>query len=333
MAVRTTSRSTDPRQASFELVHYDGTGDLGDVDLGLDPAHETMWANIEQMAQIFGRKPNTINEQLRNIFRDGELDEASVARKIRVNAKDGKIYSVLHYNLDVIISVGYRISSREATKFRQWATGILKAYISDGYALNESRLADDPSSLRRLAANIRRLRSSEKNIYESVRECFKISSIDYDSKAKATKSFYAKLQDKFTYAITERTSAEIVLKRADGMKEFMGLTSTRSGTPSKQDAKIGKNYLDSDELYTLHILCEQFLLYAESRAIAGQELTMEQLNRKFDELLEVQGYPVFQEYKAYLADKAKNHAEREFEVYRQRVKLENQPRGRMRRVA
>lgn len=332
MPPRMKPRVEGPRQGSFELVHYDGTGELGEVDLGLDPTHETMWANIEQMAQLFGRAPNTINEHIRNIFRDGELDEASVARKIRVTAKDGKNYSILHYNLDIIISVGYRVSSKEATKFRQWATGILKAYITDGYALNESRLSDDPNSLRQLAAQIRRLRSSEKNIYQSVRDCFKISSTDYDNSARDTKSFYAKLQDKFTFAITDSTSSEIVLKRADGMKDFMGLTSTKSGTPTKQDARIGKNYLNPDELYALHILCEQFLLYAESRAIAGQELTMTQLNRKFDELLEVQGYPVFKEYKEYLADKARAHAEREFEVYRQRVRLENQNLGGARRV-
>lgn len=322
MVSRKKSRGTDPRQGSFELVHFDGTDDWGEVDLGLDATHETMWANIEQMAQLFGRAPNIINEHIRKIFREGELDEASVARKFRVTAKDDKNYKVLHYNLDVIISVGYRVGSRQATKFRQWATGILKAYITEGYALNESRLADDPNSLRQLAANIRRLRSNERNIYQSVRDCFKISSVDYSNNSQSTRSFYAKLQDKFTFAITESTSAEIVLNRADGMKEFMGLTSTKSGRPTKQDAKIGKNYLDPDELYALHILCEQFLLYAESRAIAGHELTMDQLNRKFDELLEVQGYPIFNEYREYLAGKSKSHAEREFEVYRQRMRLE-----------
>lgn len=312
----------DQRQQSFELVHYDGGKETGEVDLNLDPTHDTMWANIEQMSTLFGRKPNIITEQIQNIFREGELDEATVTRKFRVTAKDGKKYSILHYNLDVILSVGYRVSSRQATQFRQWATRILKAYLTEGYALNESRLADDPSSLRKLAADVRRLRTNEKNIYESVRECFKISSSDYDSSSPQTRSFYAKLQDKFTYAITGSTSAEIVLDRADGMREFMGLTSTKSGRPTKQDAKIGKNYLNSDELYALHILCEQFLLYAESRAIAGKELTMNQLNQKFDELLEVQGYPVFREYKDYLATRAKTHADREFEVYRQRARLE-----------
>lgn len=319
-------RKNDNQQGSFELVHYNDNN--GEIDLNIDPVHNTMWANTEQLSKLFGKNTRTINKHLRNIFREGELDEASVARKIRVTAKDGKNYSTLHYDLDVIISVGYRVSSRQATKFRQWATSVLKAYITDGYALNERRLASDPNSLSELAAQVRRLRTDEKNIYQSVRDCFKISATDYNGRSKAMKSFYAKLQDKFTYAITGSVAAEIVLDRADGMKDFMGLTSTKSGRPTKQDAGVGKNYLNSDELYALHILCEQFLLYAESRAIAGQSLTMEELSTKFDQLLEVQGYPVFKEYKSFLAKRAKTHAERELEVYRQRMRIEANPKRR-----
>ncbi|WP_316977700.1 RhuM family protein [Shumkonia mesophila] len=330
MAVKKTPPKR-PAQMSFDLVTYQGS-DVGSIDLSLDPMHETMWASVEQLSKLFGRASNTIVEHIQKIFRDGELDEASVTRKFRATAKDGKNYSILHYNLDVIISVGYRVSSREATRFRQWATSILKAYITDGYALNERRLSDDPNALKKLAANVRRLRTQEKNIYQSVRDCFKISSSDYDSGAPATKTFYAKLQDKFTYAITESVSAEIVLRRADGMKDFMGLTSTKTGRPTKADAKIGKNYLNPDELYSLHLLCEQFLLFVESRAIAGHQLTMEQLSQKFDELLEVQGYPVFREYKNYLAKRAQEHAEREFEKYRQRMRISDKNLDGTRRI-
>lgn len=310
-------------EMNFAQVSYQGDKDLGAVDgLNFDPDRETIWASIEQMSKLFGRAPNTITEHIRNIFKEGELDEASVARKFRVTAKDGKNYSVLHYNLDVVLSVGYRVSSRQATKFRQWATDTLKKYILQGYAINERRLEEDPHALKRLAAEVRALRTKEKNIYQAVRDCFKISSSDYDPASPRTKSFYAKLQDKFTYAITGETAAEIVLKRADGMKDFMGLTSTKSGHPTKADATVGKNYLQPDELYALHILCEQFLLFAESRAIRGQELTMQEMDEKFDQLLEVQGYPVFSEYGAYLKDAAVKHAERELEVYRQRMKIE-----------
>ena len=315
----------DGRQGEFnlEVISFSGDSDLGPVDnLTLDPERDTIWANNEQMAALFGRSAKTINEHLRNIFRDGELDEATVSRKFRITAKDGRNYSVLHYNLDVILSVGYRVSSKQATRFRQWATDILKRYIVQGYALDERRLDQDPSALRRLAADVRTLRTKEKNIYQAVRECFKISSTDYLPNAEETKSFYAKLQDKFTFAITGQTSAEVIIERADGLKDFMGLTSSTSGRPTKADATVGKNYLDPDELYALHLMCEQFLLFAESKAIRGHELTMAELSAKFDELLAVQGYAVFSEYGSYLRGAAIAHAEHELDVYRHRMKLE-----------
>lgn len=315
----------DDRQGvlNLESVSFSGDSDLGPVEnLTLDAEHDTIWANNEQMGKLFGRSPKTINEHLRNVFREGELDEASVSRKFRITAADGKSYSVLHYNLDVILSVGYRVSSRQATKFRQWATDILKRYIIQGYALDERRLDNDPSALRRLAADVRTLRTKEKNIYQAVRECFKIASTDYSPSAQETRSFYAKLQDKFTFAITGQTSSQVILERADGLKDFMGLTSTKSGHPTKADATTGKSYLNTDELYALHLLCEQFLLFAESKAIRGHELTMAEMSAKFDELLHVQGYPVFSEYGDYLKAAAIKHAEHELDVYRHRMKLE-----------
>jgi hypothetical protein len=310
-------------QLKLETVSFSGDADLGPVEnLTLDAERDTIWANTDQMSKLFGRKTNTIIEHLQNIFREGELDQATVARKFRVTAKDGRNYSVLHYNLDTILSVGYRVSSKQATKFRQWATEILKRYIVQGYALDERRLDNDPSALRRLAADVRTLRTKEKNIYQAVRECFKISSSDYQPNAQETKSFYAKLQDKFTFAITGQTSSQVILDRADGLKDFMGLTATSHGRPTKADATIGKNYLDPDELYALHLLCEQFLLFAESKAIRGHELTMAGMSEKFDELLAVQGYPVFSEYGDYLKAAAIKHAEHELDVYRHRMQLE-----------
>lgn len=310
-------------ELNFEVVSFKGDSDLGPVEnLTLDADRDTIWATTEQMATLFGRKPNTITEHVQKIFREGELDQASSARKFRVVAKNGKQYSVLHYNLDVILSVGYRVSSRQATKFRQWATDVLKRYIMQGYALDERRLDEDPDALRKLAADVRTLRTKERNIYQAVRDCFKISSSDYDPSAQETRSFYAKLQDKFTYAITGQTSSEVILERANGLKEYMGLTSTKSGRLTKQDAKVGKNYLNPDELYSLHLLCEQFLLFAESKAIRGQTMTMREMSRKFDELLEVQGYAVFSEYGNFLKKAAVAHAEQEFERYRQRMRIE-----------
>ena len=322
-----TSNTKDEKQGElgFEIVSFYGDADLGPVEnLTLDTDRDTIWASIEQMSELFGRKPSTITEHVQNIFRAGELDEPSTIRKFRKVAKNGKNYSILHYNLDVILSVGYRVSSRQATKFRQWATDVLKRYILQGYALDERRLDDDPDALRRLAADVRTLRTKEKNIYQAVRECFKITSSDYDQNSTETRSFYAKLQDKFTLAITGQTSSQVVLDRADGLNEFMGLTSTKSGRPTKSDAVVGKNYLSPDELYTLHILCEQFLLFAESKAIRGHPLTMKELATKFDQLLVFHGYPIFTQYRSYLKTTAIEHAERELSVYRFRMRSQGQ---------
>ena len=322
MPKKTAAKDDRQHELGLEIVSFAGDADLAPVEnLTLDPDRDTIWANMEQMATLFGRSPKTINEHLRNIFREGELDEATSSRKFQIDT-GGRKYSVLHYNLDVILSIGYRVSSKQATRFRQWATDVLKRYILQGYALDERRLDEDPDALRRLAADVRTLRTKEKNIYAAVRECFKISSSDYDAQAPETKSFYAKLQDKFTYAITGQTASQVILERADGLKDFMGLTSTKAGRPTKQDATTGKNYLDPDELYALHLLCEQFLLFAESKAIRGQELTMKEMDRKFDELLKVQGYPVFSEYGQYLKNAAVAHAERELNVYKQRMRIE-----------
>jgi hypothetical protein len=279
-----------------------------------------VWATQQQIADTFGIASNTVTEHLKNIFRDGELDETAVARRIRARGKDGKEYSLLHYSLDAILSVGYRVSSKRATAFRQWATRTLKAFIEQGFALDEQRLRDDPHALRELAARVRALRAGEQNVYQGVRDVFAFGSVDYDKDSPVVRSFYAKLQDKFLFAVTGKTAAEIKLERADHRKPAMGLTAIRGDVPERSDAEIGKNYLMEDELYSLHILCEQFLLFVESKAIRGQQMTMRQLAQKFDELLEFQGHAVFSEYREYLVQKAKSHAQREFDLWRERVK-------------
>lgn len=307
----------EPRQGELQLVHYETTE--CQADFTLDPSNETVWATQQQIADTFGVASNTVTEHLKNIFREGELDEQSVARKFRARGKDGKEYNILHYNLEAVLSVGYRVSSKRATAFRQWATRTLKDYIVQGFAINEQRLRDDPHALRELAVKVRALRADEKNIYRAVRDVFAFGSTDYDASSGEAKAFFARLQDKFTYAITGQESAEILLDRANHLLDNMGLQTMASGRPSMADVITAKNYLDGDELYALHILCEQFLLFVESRALRGQAMTMRELAAKFDDLLRVQGHPVFMEYKIYLAQKAKNHAIGELELYRQRV--------------
>lgn len=307
----------EPKQGELELVHYQTP--VCSADFTLDPSNETLWATQQQIADAFAISTSTVRGHLTNIFNEGELDESSVARQFRATGSDGKLYRHLQYSLDAVLSVGYRVSSKRATAFRRWATQTLRDYIVQGFALDEQRLRDDPNALRELAAKVRALRSDEKNIYRAVRDVFAFASTDYEASSQEAKTFFSRLQDKFTFAITGQESAEILLERADHNLYNMGLQTMTSQRPSVGDAIVAKNYLDGDELYALHILCEQFLLFVESRSLRGQELTMVEMSSKFDELIKVQGHPVFINYKSYIAQKAKNHALKELELYRDRI--------------
>ena len=303
-------------QIEMELVRFDGEN--APVDLNFDWSHETVWATQKQIADLFGVNVPAVSKHIGNILESGELDaESTISKMEKVRLEGGRSVSreIDHYNLDMILSVGYRVSSAKATEFRKWATQTLRRYITDGFALNESRLRSDPHALRDLAAQVRALRSEEKTIYEAVRDCFKVASIDYDKDSPKVRTFYATLQDKFLFAITGKTASEIILERADAAKHNMGLTTTAGTLPRKQDAAIGKNYLQRDEIYVLHILCEQFLLYAESRAIRGKSMTMEDLAGKLDELLKTNDYAVFQGYRDYLKDRAMEHAAAEWKRF------------------
>lgn len=296
-----------------------------EIEFPIDITHGTVWATERQIADLFGIDQRTVSEHVKNIFGDNELTLSEATyRKIRsVRDEGGRLVErdLNHYSLKVILAVGYRTSSPRAIEFRGWATRTLEAYVTDGYVLNERRLRDDPAALKDLAARVRALRNDEKNIYTAVRECFRAAAVDYDPGSQAAKSFYAKLQDKFLYAVSEQTASEIVIGRADGERPNMGLTSMKGSFPTFQDAKVGKNYLDQDELHILHILGEQFLLYAESKAFRGQPVTMAQLLRKLDELLTTNEYPVLSGYgPEYLRGKADTHARAELERFKGRTR-------------
>ncbi len=318
----------EPNQGEFQLVHYDAQE--CQADFTLDPSNETVWATQQQIADAFGISTNTVREHLQNIFRERELDEPTTARKFRGVGRNGREYNLLHYSLDAILSVGYRVSSKRATAFRQWATQTLKDYIVQGFAINEARLRDDPHALRELAAKVRALRSDEMNVYKAVRDVFALASSDYSKDAPEIGLFFAKLQDKFTYAITGQLSSQILLDRASHLLRDMGLTSMKGSRPSHGDVQVAKNYLFKDELYALHILCEQFLLFIESAALRGKQLRMGELTDKFDDLLRLIGHPVFTEYKDALSNRARQHAVRELELYQNRLVVErNQEKQRM----
>lgn len=293
-----------------------------DESVNLSFIDDNIWITQKGMARLFEVDVRTINEHLKNILDTDELDENSVIRKFRITATDGKSYDTKHYNLDATISVGYRVNSSKATQFRKWSTQVLHTYIKDGYVVNEALLRDDPEKLNKLAAKVRELRANEKNVFEKVRECFRISASDYEPTSDEVRTFYILLQDKFHHAITRMTSSKLIMDRAGHAESNMGLVSFKEHLPTKKEAQIGKNYLTEEELYRMYLLSEQFLLFAETSALMKKQLTMRDLHSQLDRLLELNGYSVFSGYTDYIKDRAMAHAEREYERFIDIKKLE-----------
>ncbi|MGQ7814609.1 RhuM family protein [Metapseudomonas furukawaii] len=302
------------------------TDSEADVELRFDPQDQAIWATYQNIADIFGVDISTAKRHVKNIYEDEELEKRATSAKIALVQIEGDREvvreGVLHFNLDMIISVGYRVNAKRAVKFRQWATRTLTAFIEQGYVINEKALRESPEKLNQLAAAIRALRSEEKQVYAKVRECFKLCSSDYDPNSQQVRSFYALLQDKFHHAITGMTSSKLILDRANHNQEKMGLQTIKGDFPTLEEAKTGKNYLKSEELYRLHILSEQFMLYAEATALAKRPMTMESLHGQLDRLLVLNDYPVFNGYEDYIKDEAIRHAKQEFELLKTRQKIE-----------
>ncbi len=307
-----------PNLKNSSSILYPLDSEKGAVEVVLE--NENIWLSQDQMALLFEKAKPTISEHIKNIYSEDELSKEETMKKFGISEFAKK--PTQYYSLDVIIAVGYRVSSKKATKFRIWASGIIKQYLKDGYAINEVLLRDHPEKLNKLAVKLRELRANEKNIYASVRECFKLASSDYKPSSKEVKSFYALLQDKFHHAVTLMTSSKLILERADHTQINMGLESVEENIPSLKEASTGKNYLNKNELYRLHLLSEQFLLYAESTALMGKNMTMKTLHSQLDTLLKLNGYPVFDGYKDYLKDRANKHAENEFKTFLEIKKLQ-----------
>lgn len=305
--------------AETELVDYTDPGVHEKITFRLDPGTETIWATQSQIAELFQADQSGVSRHLKNVFDEGELASESNMQKMHIA---GSTKPVTLYSLDAVISVGYRVNSKAATRFRQWATRTIKAFIEQGYVINDRALRDSPEKLNKLAAELRALRSEEKNVYAKVRECFAMGSSDYIPSSQQATTFFALLQDKFLHAITGQTASKIVMDRADHREGNMGVQTFSGKIPTLAEAKIGKNYLDNEELYRLHLLSEQFLLYAESRALAGQKMTMKSLHEQLDRLLTLNDYPVFNGYKDFLKEQAISHAKRELGLLRKRLKIE-----------
>ena len=257
-----------------EIVIY--KNEDGTVKVNVLLEDETVWLTQAQMQELFDRGKSTISEHITSIFKEGELEENSVVRKFRTTAADGKDYDVIHYNLDVIISVGYRVKSPQGTQFRIWATQRLREYIIKGFTLNDERFKSGSSMnyFRELLDRIRDIRVSERVFYQQILDIY-ATSIDYDPSNEMTLRFFKEVQNKLLWAVSGKTAAELVYYRANAELPQMGLTSTmKPNKVLKGDISIGKNYLNEDELAVLKVIVEQYLAFAEAQALAHKPMYM-----------------------------------------------------------
>ena len=286
------------------------------VSINVQIEGETVWLTQNQMAELFDKSKPTIVEHLGNIFEEGELDENSVVRKFRVTAADGKKYSVKHYNLDVIISVGYRVKSLRGTQFRQWATKRLREYIVKGFTMDDERLKQGGGRyFKELLQRIRDIRSSERNLYHQVTDIY-ATSIDYKKDTKLTRRFFATVQNKMHVATHGKTAAELVYERADAKKPNMGLTNFKGDYITSDDVEVAKNYLSEEELNVLNLIVSQYLDFAELQATRQKTMTMQQWIDKLDEFLKISDSSVLVGADKIKHEQAMVKAKREFKKYR-----------------
>lgn len=286
------------------------------VSINVQIEDETVWLTQDQMAELFDKSKPTIVEHLGNIFEEGELDESSVVRKFRITAADGKSYDVKHYNLDVIISVGYRVKSLRGTQFRQWAIKRLREYIVKGFTMDDERLKQGGGRyFRELLQRIRDIRSSERNLYQQVTDIY-ATSIDYKKDAKLTRQFFATVQNKMHVAAHGRTAAELVYERTDAKKPNMGLTNFKGDYITSDDVEVAKNYLSEEELNVLNLIVSQYLDFAELQATRQRAMTMQQWIDKLDEFLKISDSSVLAGAGKIKHEQAMVKAKREFKKYR-----------------
>lgn len=287
---------------------------------------ETIWLSQKGMAELFGVQPPAITKHLQNIYDEGELSRDATLSKMEIVQKEGNrdvTRSVIYYNLDAIISVGYRVNSRRATQFRIWATSVLKEYMTKGFALDDERLKQGTAAFghdyfRELLERVRSIRASERRIWQQVTDIFAECSIDYDKNAAVTHDFYAMIQNKFHYAITGQTAAEIIYDRADRAKDHMGLTTWKNapdGRILKSDVSIAKNYLDAKQIRQLERAVSGYFDYIEDLIERENAFTMEQFASSVNEFLAFRRYDILPDKGRISAAAAKKKAEAEYDAF------------------
>ncbi len=277
---------------------------------------ETIWLTQAQMVELFNSSKANVSEHIKHIFEEGELDKNLVVRNFRTTASDGKTYNIVHYNLDLIISLGYRIKSSIATRFRQWATERLKEYIVKGFTIDDDRLKNDGGGnyWKELLERIRDIRSSEKVLYRQVLDLY-ATSIDYDPKSSQSIQFFKTVQNKLHYAVNKKTAAETIYFGANAEKEFMGLTNFKGKIPIKSDVVIAKNYLEKDELFRLNRMVSAFFDLAEIKAQEQIKMYMEDWVKELDKFVKIYGKGKLEGLGSISHEKAVEKAETEYKKY------------------
>lgn len=290
--------------------------DDGQIKLDVKLDGETVWLTQAQMVELYQSSKANVSEHIKHIFAEGELSKNSVVRKFRTTAADGKSYETYFYNLDMIISLGYRIKSLTATKFRIWATERLKEYIIKGFTLDDERLKElgGGGYWKELIERIRDIRASEKVFYRQVLDIY-ATSIDYDPRADVSIDFFKKVRNKIHFAVSGQTAAEVVYTRADAEKEFMGLTTFKGERPHLTDALIAKNYLNDKELRAMRQIVSGYLDFAERQAEREQPMTMQDWAAHLDRILTMSGERLLQDAGSVSHHQAVEKATNEYKKY------------------
>lgn len=301
----------------------------GQAKIEVTLSNDTVWLTADQMAELFQRNKSTISRHIKNVFEEGELQaDSTVAFFATVqNEGDRKVErNIAFYNLDMIISVGYRVKSHRGVQFRIWATQVLREYIVKGFALNDDLLkrVGGGNYFDELLSRIRDIRSSEKVFYRKVLEIYALS-IDYDPRAESTQLFFKTVQNKMHFSAHGHTAAEIIYERADAEKDFMGLTSWTGALPKRTDAEIAKNYLSADELDTLNRIVNLYLEFAELQAKSHQPMYMKDWIQKLDDFLKLSGKELLTHAGKISAELAKQKADMEYDKFKERTALELSP--------
>ena len=316
-------------EKNFEFLLYNIVDE--DISVNALVKDETIWLTQKSMAELFGCSTDNISLHLKNIFAEGELDKNSVTEKISATASDGKKYNTQFYNLDAIISVGYRVNSVRATHFRIWATGIIKEFMIKGFVLDDNRLKQGETVFgidyfKELLERVRSIRASERRIWQQITDIFAECSIDYDRNSPIVRDFYAMVQNKFHYAIAGQTAAEIVYTHADKERENMGLTTWKNapdGRILKSDVTIAKNYLDEKQIRRLERSVSGYFDYIEDLIEDKNLFTMADFAKSINEFLAFRKYDILEGKGKISAKEAKIKAESEYDAFNVHQKIES----------